>query len=1413
MPVRMKLRLPDRKKDTTIYVLSNSFEYDVDTIKNIPQPRMNYKHIIIPFIVNDKIAIYPFRYRLPQNEYNRYLMYLNSQKDMIPKLMVIPRPYPQIVSENVYVPLSDIFKAITPIFMRLGKKYVREHVQDIFMQILNFYKFSPFRVLIINCDAYRIFNEPTQDAFSSDIINALISVYFFSHQARSRKLPVTIVFRSGEADYKFDLSAFEDRDLQRFRAMLKVIGKPVKTSGLGLKSEDDIDDEGDIDEEGETPEAKKVIGQVVEDEEETEEIDEEDDTPKVTARTVDQIKAKVNSIKAVMKADGDVEVDDDDEEVNSDKKVREAKELRIQAELLKRITVNTGKVGNYKTIADDMTSSTDNKVESQLIDDASKKISSVAVASNTKNAMDTRSTAREEKMRERIGKLKLGNISFNTLTSVTDIPKPEPIKPLRISTINKSALQGTGFTKISKAYEENLMDRDIVQTFVNLSKISDGFEITNVEVTDISDVNNLINNWRVSLRSKSTGRLNTINIRVPKVNNGKFYYNGTWYNIGKQDFPIPILKLNPKRVMLTSNYNKITVERYDTKSLVDVTSLVKILSNLVNERGESRYIKPGTSTTTNARFLSTVEFDEYAKMWLSFVNKEKKIEIYFNRMQCLKQYGFVSVEDNEFCCGMIDQVPIILNTDTGLTRDERTLTEIIVNSLPPDLQQAYQKMKPGKRSMFATMNAGGLSPVGVTCCAWEGLTNVLKKVNVEYKIVQPRDPVPIGYMGIVFKDCKLVIKNTISNQLFFNGFNMIETKDYPMADFEVPIMNSNSIYIDIYNKHFFKQYSQLTTFITCYNFFVDAVTYDVCSHYNIPNDVVGMLIYAVNMLADNNFVVEQTSSLYRIRSTEVIPAIIHDKIAHAISKYNNSPGSKSRDHMLKFNQNSVILELVTLGTTESSSALNPMVELHQGETITQRGFHGVNEDRAYTKYKRSYHDTMIGKEALSTPNSASVGINRQLVADPKIESVRGYTSTDGPDTQYNDLQLASFSELLTPGTVSHDDAVRTAIATSQTSHIVSTAAAAPVLISNGVDEIAPTSLSDEFSVTADEDGKVIEIKDNFMIIKYKSGKTQAVQLGDRYHANPASGFYVDNKLTTHLKANDSFKKGEVIAYHEKFFTRGFDGVVRLNVGPIAKVAFMSTYSTYEDSGMMTESFSRKLASNITMLETIKLDATANVESIVKIGDEVEIGDPLVVLGLGDTGDKSVDNFLKSFRADSGSSIIDSAKRVFKSKHAGKVVDIKMYTTKSMDRLSDSLFKILDAHFKDNAKKKKVLDKYDKSSAVYKMGVMLDHPTGPLKGQEIKGIRTDVLIEIFIEHEDLQSVGDKLVAYAASKQVIAEVVPVGEEPYTESNPDEEISVFVSARSILKRMIPSITVTATGNKVLIETKKKIKEIWNS
>ena len=56
-----------------------------------------------------------------------------------------------------------------------------------------------------------------------------------------------------------------------------------------------------------------------------------------------------------------------------------------------------------------------------------------------------------------------------------------------------------------------------------------------------------------------------------------------------------------------------------------------------------------------------------------------------------------------------------------------------------------------------------------------------------------------------------------------------------------------------------------------------------------------------------------------------------------------------------------------------------------------------------------------------------------------------------------------------------------------------------------------------------------------------------------------------------------------------------------------------------------------------------------------------------------------------------------------------------------------------------------------------------------------------------------------------------IFPEGKEPTSEFRPDEELSYILASNSCLKRMVSSINVSIPGNKILVELKRKLKEIY--
>lgn len=334
------------------------------------------------------------------------------------------------------------------------------------------------------------------------------------------------------------------------------------------------------------------------------------------------------------------------------------------------------------------------------------------------------------------------------------------------------------------------------------------------------------------------------------------------------------------------------------------------------------------------------------------------------------------------------------------------------------------------------------------------------------------------------------------------------------------------------------------------------------------------------------------------------------------------------------------------------------------------------------------------------------------------------------------------------------------------------------------------------------------------MVKYKSGNTQAINKNHDIVKNSGGGFYLSNTLKpVYTKVGQKFKKDEVLAYHDKYFHYSKFNGLRYSVGPLTKAAILSTYNTYEDAGMITEAAAERMKSSIVYLQPATFKQNANIIQMAKIGDHVNIGDSLVKYDIS-FEDNEIAKYLSKLSEDNRVLLEEETKNDIKTDHAGTIIDIKVYSLLDPSALSPSLGKIVQQYFDKGLNKKKFLEKYDSSDGVLKSNYLLTDSTEPIVNQyntikgRYKGI--DVLIEFYIEHPDVMGVGDKVALYSANKQIISELIPKGYEPYTESEPDEEISVITPPGTLSRRMtISTVNVMATG-KVLVDLKKKIKKM---
>lgn len=311
-----------------------------------------------------------------------------------------------------------------------------------------------------------------------------------------------------------------------------------------------------------------------------------------------------------------------------------------------------------------------------------------------------------------------------------------------------------------------------------------------------------------------------------------------------------------------------------------------------------------------------------------------------------------------------------------------------------------------------------------------------------------------------------------------------------------------------------------------------------------------------------------------------------------------------------------------------------------------------------------------------------------------------------------------------------------------------------MLISNGVEQTIQYHLSDDFVIKAKADGQIVEVKEKegLVLVEYQTGEKQAIDINPRVVKNGAGGFYLSNQLISHYKSGDKFKKHDILASDKHFFTQSQLFGNRFNIGSLQKVACFSTYSTYEDSTLITKKLSTEMASDIVMHKSVVIGKNANVDYMVKIGDKVQVGDELLRYEMSFEED-TLNKFLSTVGETLKEEIKSLGKTPIKSKYSGTIEDIKIYSTVDIEELSPTLQKIVSTYYNKINKRRKILDDFSnpaknkKDNSVYKCGILLNEPTqkvetkdGKVKGYEVG---EGVLIEFFIKYNDTLGVGDKI----------------------------------------------------------------------
>ena len=1021
--------------------------------------------------------------------------------------------------------------------------------------------------------------------------------------------------------------------------------------------------------------------------------------------------------------------------------------------------------------------------------------------------------ARMDDLNDKFLKEKIANSTIAELVATEDTPLQSTDLSSKVETIDD---EWANLKKPNFEADYNI-DADIMKCLHSLSQNKDiPMSVIDVAVEDRSTSEDSILTYTVRLED-SLGKRHTLRFDMPKIINKRFLrLRGNDKIIPGQLINLPIIKTDEDTVQVVSNYNKIFITRYGQVGKINqsTNALIRALTKL-KENNYKLEVKDGDAVASpskidlgnnakiSAKYELPAEYVELSKIFNKVTTSDGRV-YYFNRDELIHKLEEKKVKVES------DQGFMVI----GITKDNQAITvpetgvsSALINHLGIH-EYAYTFMKPGARMTYSQASIlNSKIPLIVVMAYTAGLTGALNAAGVEYNLSEKRPTNTKNYFK--FNDGFLSFNDNYAPDaaLLVNGLSVINTQEYSLTD-----IDTKAMWLDVLDD--FGGRNRADGLDSFANLMMDPITVEVCKTYKLPTDYIEVLAYASSLLTTNKFNRHTDITGNRFRTNERLVHFLYKSLATSYGMYLREIKNNRKDAKMTMKQSAVIDMALADVTTSDLSKLSPLLELESANTVTFKGLSGMNSDRSYSLDKRTYDKTMINKLSMSTGFSATVGINRQSTINMGIESTKGYIKSGGELDRMSDANTLSITEALTPFGTTRDDPFRTAMTFIQTSkHGMRTTEQDPLLVSNGADQALPYLTSDTFAHKAKWNAVVEEITNDYMIIANKSNpkEKEFIDLREKVEKNSDGGFFITIKLDTfkNYRKGDSIKAGDIVAYDKSSYsdTVGI-GNLAYNIGTLTKIAIMHTDKGFEDSAIISQDLSKKMASEIVLQVDVLMDAKDIDIQCVEVGKELHEGEVIMSYRAALEDQDATDIINKMVQKNAGSDskeLMDEIGKIkVKSKVTGKLQDIKVYSTIPTSEMSKSLASFVNKYNGPVDKMKSKLSKLGIDGSQYGTSGVLP-PVGKLKHCEGK-----VLVEFYIKYHDKMSVGDKLVYFSALKGVVKEIFPEGKEPYSEYRPEEKVHSFLPVGSINARMVSSVLTLGSINKVLIELDRHVKDI---
>jgi hypothetical protein len=778
--------------------------------------------------------------------------------------------------------------------------------------------------------------------------------------------------------------------------------------------------------------------------------------------------------------------------------------------------------------------------------------------------------------------------------------KHVPQVPDHKTVADKSMLKSTHLT-FDRHYVKDVMGRDVAAAVMSLQNA--GILVTDYSAHDVEDITGAYTEYYVKVKPLQ-GTPSTLRWRMPKVDEeGSFRINGVNYRTRKQRGDLPLRKLGPDRVALTSYYGKLFAERSSKK----VNDYGRWLRDKIMAMGLDQSNNVITDLIPGNCFVNEIKaprlFTMLAMGFRAFTVNHAGMQLNFNldhrklRPKIMPGLPYPCGSTSDGRGLVISKEDVIYVNNGGGKLEPLPALETIMGVESTKAPVEYVELR-----VF-----GKMIPMGVILGYLLGLENLVKMLGVRPRIVPAgqRPTLNADEWSIVFEDEAWVFnRDDVVATLVLAGWRDFDstTRTYSFHEF-----NRKDVYFNLLEDHGLSV-RYLREMDLMNNMFIDHICKELLIEMNEPVIFTQLLIRACQLLATDDHPHELDSRFMRVKGYERFAGLLYSELVKSV-RVHNAKASKSTSP-LEMNPHAVWIAISEDPAKDQSLEINPIKELKEKEAVTYSGT-GGRSGRSMVKRTRAFHPSDLGVISEATTDSSDVGINTFMTADPQFKSLRG-TAHPYQHGAMGQTAALSTSSLVSAG-ADRDDMKRANFISIQAAHGVATEGNHQAQVRTGYESVIPHRVSDMYAYMAKGPGKVVSIDQFAVRIEYANGDVVGIQLGKRY--GNAAGLTIPHEIVCCVKVGQEFKLGDPIAYNRGFFEQDFFDKTKIvwKSSRSVKTVLLESADTLEDSSAISQRLSDQLATNVTKVRTIVIRFDQQVHRMVKAGEEVEFDSPLCLI--------------------------------------------------------------------------------------------------------------------------------------------------------------------------------------------------------